>query len=69
MCILSIENPAVEMATLLAYFDVVSRDRPFTQSLRRGKGLSNSGLVSTGPGISWTGNWFRVATSLYKQRG
>ena len=38
-----------------------------------GKGVwsnSHSGLVSTGPGISWTGNWFRVAvTSLYKQCG
>ena len=31
---------------------------------------SHSSLVSTGPGISWTGNWFRVAgTSLYKQCG
>ena len=37
-----------------------------------GKGLVKlpSGLVSTGPGISWTGSWYRVAvTSLYKQCG
>ena len=51
---------------------LVSRARPFTQSLRWERVWSNShsGLVSTGPGISWTGNWFRVAvTSLYKQFG
>ena len=51
---------------------VVSWDRPFTQSLRWERVWSNShsGLVSTGPGISWTGNWFRVAVaSLYKQCG
>ena len=51
---------------------IVSRARPFTQSLRWERVWSNShsGLVSTGPGISWTGNWFRVAvTSLYKQCG
>ena len=52
--------------------DIVSQARPFTQSLRWERVWSNShsGLVSTGPGISWTGNWFRVAVaSLYKQCG
>ena len=51
---------------------VVSRARPFTQSLcwERVWSNSHSGLVSTSPGISWTGNWFRVAVmSLYKQCG
>ena len=45
---------------------VVSRARPFTQSLRWERVWSNShsDLVSTGPGISWTGNWFRVAVTL-----
>ena len=52
--------------------ETASRARPFTQSLRWERVWSNShsGLVSTGPGISWTGNWFRVAeTPLYKQCG
>ena len=52
--------------------NLVSRARPFTQSLcwERVWSNSHSSLVSTGPGISWTGNWFRVAvTSLYKQCG
>ena len=52
--------------------NLVSRGRPFTQSLRWERVWSNShsGLVSTDPGISWTGDWLRVAvTSLYKQCG